>query len=366
MRSADQALLSGVLRVLAILIAALSALPFLYLVAFTHHRGFNTSEAMLAGVAGVTMGVAGYLYRLSKRLHAASAIQTPSRDQRAPVLYLRAFKDDERTSHPDASAPSLLSEFTTEEEHLAAALAPLGPVVAIGVPGEKLPTLGATREYVDHDKWQQHVQAYLKNSVLVVLRIANTKNLFWEFAETIREVSPDRILLLVPGPQEYDEFRKLANEARLPVQLPVYPGYALRRRTFSEKIEEKITSKLAQPVLNLERAAKGQAAVKLTPTTFGFVPRWAPFTWSTTAIIYFTRDGTPRFAPLFVPKWRQYNIGSALIHAMRPIFEQIGVEWRPASLAWGRTLWSAINWTIVIAVVAGLLIIVLFALKGPH
>jgi hypothetical protein len=366
MRSAAQASLSGVLRVLAILIAVLSALLFLYLVAFTHHRGFNTSEAMLAGVGGVIMGVAGYLYRLSKRLHAASAIQTPSRDQRAPVLYLRAFKDDERTSHSDASAPSLLSTFTTEEEHLAAALGPLGPVVAIGIPGEKLPTLGATREYVDHDKWQQHVQVYLKKSVLVVLRIANTKNLFWEFTEAIREVPPDRILLLVPGPQEYEEFRKLVNEAQLPLRLPVYPDHALRRRTFSERIEDKITAKLAQPVLNLERAAKGQAAVKLTPTTYDFVPRWAPFTWSSTAIIYFTREGTPRFAPLFVPKWRQYNIGSALTHAMRPIFEQIGVEWRPARLAWIKTLWSAINWAIVIAVIAGLLLIILFALKAPH
>ena len=49
----------------------------------------------------------------------------------APVLYLRSFTDDERAGKRH--------KFLTEEEHLARALAWMGPLVAVGRPGERLP-----------------------------------------------------------------------------------------------------------------------------------------------------------------------------------------------------------------------------------
>ena len=70
------------------------------------------------------------------------ALRVPIYDSRPHVLYLRSFQTD-------ASTPFkvLASGFTTEEEQLADVLRPLGEMVAIGRPGESLPTPGAARTY---------------------------------------------------------------------------------------------------------------------------------------------------------------------------------------------------------------------------
>ena len=45
----------------------------------------------------------------------------------------------------------------TPEQELADILEHVGPVVAVGKPGEPLPELGAARLYVSHDEWQGKV-----------------------------------------------------------------------------------------------------------------------------------------------------------------------------------------------------------------
>jgi hypothetical protein len=67
---------------------------------------------------------------------------------RRPILYLRSFEIDE-----DTSRPSILEFFgillatSTPEQKLAQQLSRVGPVIAIGRPGEALPPLGAARFY---------------------------------------------------------------------------------------------------------------------------------------------------------------------------------------------------------------------------
>ena len=81
------------------------------------------------------------------RLHARSDVETRRREttplssermvslEQAPVLYLRSFEDDQRASR--------LKGRLTEEEHLASVLSQIGPFVAVGRPGEALPTVGS-------------------------------------------------------------------------------------------------------------------------------------------------------------------------------------------------------------------------------
>ena len=82
------------------------------------------------------------------------------------------------------------------EQELAAILNRVGPVIAIGKPGEALPELGAARLYVSDDRWRTTVDDYLKQSALVLIRAGTTANLWWEIEEAMKLVPPQRILIV--------------------------------------------------------------------------------------------------------------------------------------------------------------------------
>jgi hypothetical protein len=102
-------------------------------------------------------------------------------------LYLRSFDDD-------TTAARLKGELT-EEEHLVRVLSFFGPVIAIGKPGEVLPLAGAQRIYVSDDGWQQQVTALIGRARLVVIRTGLSPGLRWELDAVIEKAPPERILL---------------------------------------------------------------------------------------------------------------------------------------------------------------------------
>jgi hypothetical protein len=284
-------------------------------------------------------GLAAYIYRLGKQIALVVAPPNPSDDKRAPVLYLRMFKDDFRSQAADfTSGRSIVGALVSEEERMVSVLTEFGPVVALGIPGEILPGLGAIREYVAHDVWQLHVHSYMKKAVLVVIRIGllpPTENLLWEFREAVREVAPERIVLLVPQPHFYEAFRQLANKVEPSKPLPAYPDSALRHLTMSEKLGFKMAG---GPFKEME-----------------FMPRWLPYDWNLTGLIYFKPDGTPCFEPFRIPKGRRVNMATALRYGMKPIFQQHGVPWQDAPLNLGklaiRIFWGSLSLFVIILIV---------------
>jgi hypothetical protein len=86
--------------------------------------------------------VSGAFLSWRRRQYAAQAI-AQSVIAKPHILYLRAFRRDYTTTK-EVFGPRLT---TTEEEQLADVLRPFGELVAIGRPGESLPTLGAARIY---------------------------------------------------------------------------------------------------------------------------------------------------------------------------------------------------------------------------
>ena len=113
---------------------------------------------------------------------------------RAPVLYLRSFEDDQRGARIKGSL--------TEEEHLAKVLSQFGPFVAIGRPGEALPEAGATRVYVGDANWQSAVEELLGNANLVIVRTGRTMGLGWEVERAVRILRPQQLVLLVDNSRE--------------------------------------------------------------------------------------------------------------------------------------------------------------------
>ena len=104
-----------------------------------------------------------------------------------PVLYLRSFEDDATTS--------AFKGALTEEENLVRALAHIGPVVAIGKPGEELPLAGASRFYVPDDCWQERVAELVGRARLVVIRTGLSPGLMWELRTVLKLSEPSRVLL---------------------------------------------------------------------------------------------------------------------------------------------------------------------------
>jgi TM2 domain-containing membrane protein YozV len=152
--------------------------------------------------AGVLGAVA--LVRRSWRHETLLAADVLARDARPPVLYLRAFRDDDQALLDDHGLPLLEHGaravfWRTPEQELAVLLQRIGPVVAIGKPGEPLPALGAARLYVEHADWQREVGALMQRAALVVLRVGNSPGVVWEIEQALTQIPRQRLLLILLG-----------------------------------------------------------------------------------------------------------------------------------------------------------------------
>lgn len=188
-----------------------------------------------------------------RRFRARTTQELLLADSRPPVVYLRSFaSDNSRTvSAPTIrfarfegdETPPWLDDFTykyakyyawasprilanafdstTEEEQVAKAVRPYGPLVAIGRPNELLPTLGAARMYVGDQGWRERVTEILKGAALVMMQMGNTEGLAWEVSACIEHVEPRRLVLVVPRDQREVEAFAANNAAKFPHGLPL-------------------------------------------------------------------------------------------------------------------------------------------------
>ncbi|MFC9931318.1 hypothetical protein [Streptomyces sp. NPDC127190] len=159
------------------------------------------------------------------RQHLAAIIRSPGELPRDSfTLYLRSFEDDvgrtalEENRHPAPGPGAVLSDLPlsarTEEEQLAQALKLVAPMVAVGRPGERLPLVGARRLYLPIDDWQDTVRDLMGRARLVVMAVGLGPGLLWEFREATRLLPGERLVLLVPGRDEYETFRAQAAAPR--------------------------------------------------------------------------------------------------------------------------------------------------------
>ncbi|MEZ5293856.1 MAG: TM2 domain-containing protein [Vicinamibacterales bacterium] len=195
--------------------------------AFLGARG----EAVGAGLL-VCCGAAGVLaihqLRAHQKHHADSAAQALAADARAPVVYLRSFQDDgEMVVRGATPLPAWMNAIVSAgsamsiEQELAAILRRLGPVVAIGRPGEPVPDLGAARFYVPHDRWQAAVLDLLDRAALVVVRIGTSEGVRWEIDQVLERVAREKVLFVLLGSGRDVAAAIGALERRLGVDLPL-------------------------------------------------------------------------------------------------------------------------------------------------
>ena len=245
-----------------------------------------STNVILRVLGSVLVLVGGYLHYRSKQ-HAAKnlAAKIASEHGEHDLLYLRPFTADTtlNKSLKGANIATVYQNFqSTPEEDLFKALAPIGNLIAIGKPGEKLPLPGAVRVYADED-WQAVITDKMKKSQLVILCAGDGEGFNWELQQAFKIVDPKKLLILIPqmSKKKYEQFRQVALE-------------------------------------NLGVTLLDRAEIKKTKA-FGRM-----------GFVRFTEAKTPYFLPLHAPLFRvnpYAQFQARFTYALKPLFEELGIEW---------------------------------------
>jgi len=239
-------------------------------------------------------------------------------DSNLDVLYLRAFRSDPSTAKYVFRSVLALwgAGWTTEEEQLADVLRPFGDLVAIGQPGEALPEPGAARIYASNEEWKDVVEGQMRAARLVVIRAGVGENLLWELKQSVKTLSPQKLLILVLNMKAkcYESFCTTVNP-ELSMSLPEGATF---RREFTR----------LQFVLH-------QFGLDQEVTSFGRV----------SGFIGFAADWKPSFLPLRAPYLRRSFFKPYrpfFKFALRPVFESFGLEWQPPPVSVATILTKAL------------------------
>src|SRR5438034_54533 len=165
---------------------------------------FNTLGAYM-----LLLGV--FLYWRSRQYADKAVANKVISDSKPDVLYLRSFATDPSFL---STATGFISGWLTEEEQLAEVLQPFGDLVAIGKPGETLPTPGAARLYATDAEWKKVVTDQMQTARLVVIRAGASGGLLWEVKEVVQVVNPKKLLILILNmrKKDYESFREEADQ----------------------------------------------------------------------------------------------------------------------------------------------------------
>ncbi|MBI1916400.1 MAG: hypothetical protein HYS12_16955 [Planctomycetes bacterium] len=198
-------------------------------------KGPHFSEAPLLWIGAFVIGGIGMaLQGAGRKMFAARAVEQIRGDTRPPTLLLRSFADDEMIVPGQSPlkggiymAP-LGGMDETLEQQTARVFSAVGPVIAIGRPGERLPPLGFGRMWVRHDRWKQVVQRLLAECQRVIMFLGDLKGrdgLEWEVDQVFTHCRPEQVILIVPPVGEtgvqsrWRKYRERLGE-RLPDYLP--------------------------------------------------------------------------------------------------------------------------------------------------
>jgi hypothetical protein len=106
-------------------------------------------------------------------------------DSRRPVIFLRAFSQDDirfaaGTRDPLLKLTAGVAQTRTLDEILLEHASPYGPLIAIGDPADPIPPLGAARIFVKGESWHEVVTSLVDASKAIVMCPSRTEGVGWE------------------------------------------------------------------------------------------------------------------------------------------------------------------------------------------
>ena len=207
---------------------------------------FLISIPLTPFVGAVPLFIGYLLLRKGKKYSVEGGEVIMKNDNRSPVLYLRSFNDEveDRSMTKYAKSISISNKKDLavtvppigfrEQDALGYVFRKVGPYIALGKPGEKIPELGSSKIYVPNESWQTTIRDFFEKSRLIIFRAGKTEGLKWELKELVQSVKPQKIVMILPVKDEdYFIFIQWANPI-MPAALPRdYPSS--RMVIFDEK-----------------------------------------------------------------------------------------------------------------------------------
>ena len=165
----------------------------------------KTVGAVSACVGLFYVVVSGRQYAYVNRLDSSGARDVLLWDPRPPVLLLRLFSLDGLPVHVlDRRFSKKTFDFfawmdkRSFEEVLTDEFEKVGPVVAVGRPGETVAPAGAAREYLPDAFWQERVLARAGEAQCVVMLVDDSAGMTWEIEHVNQAVGLQRMLFVIP------------------------------------------------------------------------------------------------------------------------------------------------------------------------
>jgi len=188
-----------------------------------------------------------------RRMRALPAEQMLRRVGAPVVLLLRSFDDDDLVDLTFTTTYQVVPG--RYEARLLKALAPLGPAVALGRPGERDPEMGALRLYVKDKHWQRAIAHLMARATAVVGVVGGTRGLWWEIEFAIRNAPLERLLFFFPYPAPPNMRRSFWRSAFLQhflwgqyLRRKLLPAIEADRRARYAAFRERINAHLPHPL----------------------------------------------------------------------------------------------------------------------
>ena len=173
-------------------------------------------EIVLAGVsAHALLFFSGWLNGIGRRMKYARTFSIAD----VPwdeffVLYLRRFISDRSSKSgvvdwdPMSPVPAFGAVFgISGEERMIHALEPIGRVVTLARPGERVPPLGALRIELEGDDWKPFVEELMLRARLVVVDFDDSDALRWELEIARKSLAPNRLIVMVHGRTGFEKLQ---------------------------------------------------------------------------------------------------------------------------------------------------------------
>ncbi len=157
--------------------------------------------ALLAAVVLLFVGTG--LRSLGRWTSRQSLERQVERDGRPPILFLRAFRDDQAVLPQGRFLQRLLRAELGQRrlDHiLVEEFARFGPVLALGRPGERMRPFGAARVYVEHSDWQAKVGDLAAKSAHIVLVVDEGAGVAWEIETMLAPALRAKTIFLATQP----------------------------------------------------------------------------------------------------------------------------------------------------------------------
>jgi hypothetical protein len=158
--------------------------------------------AMVLIVVPLSIAIANWLLNRAHKRIRFSVEGITAADPRAPVLFLRAFRDDQvtlaRPRHTPLGRLFAIAVPRQSLDHMLLNEGTLyGPMVALGNPKDEMPPYGVARGYVANERWQDAVTQMARASLAVVICVDDTDSMWWEIEHLVGHDHLKKTLFLI-------------------------------------------------------------------------------------------------------------------------------------------------------------------------